>query len=517
MRRRPKAAFLFGMFDLEEGLAIDHQYDRSPAVPRPGKPVVLRVSTPPSVEEVVVVAAVHPGPLTASEVVAEGRLYPARRAAGHWEVVIPGMSAEVTVHYVVRATDRNGRSWYADGKRPAASATVFTHRVTNRRPPEWTRNAVVYQVFVDRFANAAGPISPTRKPNQWAGGDLHGVTAAIPYLADLGVNTVWLTPIFTARSYHGYDVMDLYDVDERFGGIRALEALITGAADRGIRIVLDFVPNHLSDLHPWFVEAQAGGSKRDWFFINDDGSYAMFFSSKGMPKVNLANPEAQQAMIDAAGYWVDEFGIAGYRIDHVLGPDEAFFAALSTQLHAVDPDLWLFGEATATPAFCRRYGSVLDGATDFLFAYALRDYVNGELSATTLAQVEQEAAGALPHEDFSWVRFVDNHDMSRALHHWGDDLSRLESATRALFDLPGVPSVFYGTEQGLTHRMTTEVGGLEVGRVPMQFDPNGPLVASVRQMITERTATPIDPAAPVYWSPEEAASWKWHGREGSLA
>ena len=114
------------------------------------------------------------------------------------------------------------------------------------------------------------------------------------------------------------------------------------------------------------------------------------------------------------------------------------------------------------------------------------------------------------------MRFVDNHDMSRALHHWDDDLPRLENATRALFDLPGVPSVFYGTEQGLSHTMTTEDGGLEVGRVPMRFDPNGPLVAPIRKMITERTATPIDPAAPVFWSADGAASWKWHGRQGSL-
>ncbi len=504
------------MFDLEEGLAIDHQYDRSPAVPRPGKPVVLRVSTPPSIEEVAVIAAVHPGPLTASQVQDLGRSYPARRVAGHWEAVIPGMGGEATVHYVVRATGRDGRSWHADGKRPEASATVFTHRVTDRRPPAWTHNAVVYQIFVDRFANASGPVEPTRQPNQWAGGDVHGVTAALPYLEDLGVNTVWLTPIFSAKSYHGYDTTDLYDVDERFGGKPALEALIEAAAGRNIRVVLDFVPNHLSNLHPWFIEAQAGGPKRDWFFINADGSYAMFFSSTGMPKVNLNNPEAQQAMIDAARYWVDEFGIAGYRIDHVLGPEESFFAAMSTQLNAVDPELWLFGEATATPAFCRRYGSVLDGATDFLFAYALRDYMNGELSATTLAQVEQEAAAALPHEDFAWVRFVDNHDMSRALHHWDDDLPRLERATQALFDLPGVPSIFYGTEQGLTHEITTEVGGLEVGRVPMQFDPNGPLVAPLRQMIQQRLAKPIDPAAPVFWSLEGAASWEWSGRSASL-
>ena len=485
MRRRPKAAFLFGMFDLEEGLAIDHQYDRVPAVPRPGVPVLLRVMCPPDVEEVSVVAAVHPGPLTATQVEELGSSYQARRAGQHWECVIPGMDGEVTVHYVVRSRGRSGRIWYADGQRPEGHGTVFTHRVTDRRPPDWTRRGVVYQVFVDRFANAAGPVAPPGELGRWAGGDLHGVREALPYLADLGVNVVWLTPIFCTKSYHGYDVTDLVDVDERFGGKPALAALVDHAAKRGIRVILDLVPNHLSDLHPWFVDARAGGATRDWFFIHSDGSYDTFFGNRGMPKVNLANPDAQQAIIDAARYWIDDFGIAGYRIDHVLGPPESFFAALSSQLTAAHPDVWLFGEATATPAFCRRYGSVLDGVTDFMFAYALREFMKGELDARTLAQVEQEAAAALAHEDFSWVRFVDNHDMSRALHHWDDDLARLEAAT-------------------------------EAGRVPMRFDPDGPLVGVLTKLITERTAMEIDAAAPVFWNHDGSASWRWHGRTGFL-
>ena len=147
------------MFDLEEGLTIDHQYDRSPAVPRPGEPVLLRVTCPPDVVDVTVISVVHPGPLTAVEVEQLGAPYPARRGGGHWEAVIPAMPGEVTVHYIVRTRGRAGRIWYADGRRPEGHGTVFTHRVTERRPPEWTRRAVVYQIFVDRFANASGAVA----------------------------------------------------------------------------------------------------------------------------------------------------------------------------------------------------------------------------------------------------------------------------------------------------------------------------------------------------------------------
>jgi hypothetical protein len=517
LARRPQAAFLFGMFDQQQGLAIGHQYDRSPSVPRPGRPMVLRVEVAEAMDDVTVVALAAPGPVVPDAIAGSGTAFPARPVAHHWEAVLPAMADGTVLHYIVQARDGRGRLWYADGKSPLDAATVFTHRVTGRRPPAWTSDAVVYQVFVDRFANAQGPVAPPAQPKAWAGGDLHGVRAALPYLVDLGVTAVWLTPIFACTGYHGYDAVDLYSVDERFGGDAALGALMDAARAAGVAVLLDLVPNHLSDRHPWFQDALAGGAKRDWFRIRDDGSYDTFFGHAAMPRVNLENPEAQRAMIDVALYWLDEHGIAGYRIDHVLGPAESFFAALSGEVNARHPDAWLFGEATATPAFCRRYGGLLDGATDFMLAYALRDFLSGRLSPAGLVEVEQEAAAVLAHEDFSWVRFIDNHDMSRALHVWDGDVERLRAATQALLALPGVPVLLYGTEQALSHAVGQEQGGLEVGRVAMRFDDPVGLVAEVRRLIAGRRATPIDPSVPVWWSADSTvARWQWHGHEAEL-
>ena len=517
--RRPNAAFVFEVSDLEQGLDIDHQYDRSVGVPRPDRPILLRVDAADRFDGVIVIGMPSRDAVAPGHIVSNGVHYPGRRVGGHWEVVLPGMDDGTIFHYIVAARDRAGSRRFADGDLDLEDATVFTHRVTTRRPPDWTRGTVVYQVFIDRFANSHGPVPVPANPNGWAGGDLNGVAAALPYLSDLGVNALWLTPVFACHSYHGYDTTDFGRVDDRFGGNAAFAALVEAADRLGIRVILDFVPNHVSDRHRWFQTAVAGGETRDWFSFADDGSYATFFGARGMPKVNLTNPDAAGAMVDAAMYWLDEFGVAGYRIDHVLGPEESFFAGLAAALNARHPEAWLFGEATASAAYCRRYGGLLDGATDFMLAYAFRDLMVGALMVDGFIEIEQEAAAVLPHEDFSWVRFFDNHDMSRARHLWDGNAEDVARAAAMLFRLPGVPSLFYGTEQGLTHAASQEFGGLAVGRIPMRFDDPVGLVTPIRDLIRARAAATIsDPPAPVHWLRDgTSATWTWNGFSGSVS
>jgi hypothetical protein len=485
-RTRFLTRFAFGMFDLLEALPIDHQYGRYPAVVRPGEPVRLVVRVDPGYREVEVLASGTPGPIGPEELAQGGKRYRSRRDRATWQLELPGMPEGAVVHYVVRATDSQDRTWYADGRRPLAAATVFCHRVTARRAPEWARRGVMYQIFVDRFS-APGDPELRPGPEHWAGGDLQGVRKAVPYLADLGVTIVWLTPVFRCTSYHGYDVEDLRSVDPRFGGDQALADLVEAAHRAGVRVVLDLVPNHLSDRHPWFQEALSGGPKRDWFFFRRNGSYDTFFGSRGLPKLNLDHPAARRAMIEAARYWLDRFGIDGYRMDHVLGPSESFFAALARELNDAHPDAWLFGEATATAAFIRRYGGLLDGATDFPTAYALRDLLAGQIGPSEFWEVEQEAGGVLRHQDFTWVRFADNHDMDRALSAWGGDPARLVSGIELLLGLSGTPCILYGSEQGLTSGQAR--GGLEMVRVPMNYRDSLGVFGQIRALVRERAAS----------------------------
>lgn len=514
--RRSSVNFAFGNFDIQAGFAVSHQYDRSLAVVRPGDAVTLRTTTVPEYREVNAYVLEGAGPFTPHDVRDRGSLLPFYPSGRGWTATLPGRREGTVVNYIVEATHQSGHLHYADGRHPHEFAKVFTHRVTSRRPPSWTRDAVVYQVFVDRFANADGTLDMPENDRDFAGGDLDGVTANLDWLVDLGVDCVWLTPIFTCASYHGYDAIDLKSVDPRFGGDDGLRRLIEAAHDRGIRIVLDLVPNHISRDHPWFESALSGGPERDWFYFEADGSYQMFFWSVTMPKVNLDHPDARAAMIDAAAYWVREFGVDGYRIDHALGPSESFFAALTTELVAIDPDVWIFGEVTATPQLCRRYGGILDGVTDFPFAYALRELIAGGLDPRDFAEIERESAAAIAMEDFSWVRFVDNHDMGRAVRLWGDDDRELVRAMDILLGLPGVPSFFYGTEQALTHVRTEADAGLNVGRVPMTFDADHPMITALRGAIERRRASGAAPDTPMYWS-EDSRSWAWGALSGSIA
>lgn len=512
--RRSGIDFAFGNFDIEGGFAVSHQYDRSQAIVRPGAPVNLRVRTVPEYSGVEAFVLEGLGPFTATEIRNGGTAIRFYRSGDDWVATLPGRPDHVIVNYVIAATHRSGAVHHGDGRLPLERARIFTHRVTSRIPPAWTEDAVVYQIFVDRFADTDGPVPTPDHEHAFAGGDLHGVTAKLDWIADLGIDCIWLTPIFTCESYHGYDAIDLKAIDPRFGGDDALRTLVQAAHARGIRILLDLVPNHLSHRHAWFESARRGGPERDWFFFDADDRYQMFFSSHTMPKVNLDHPDARAAMIDVASHWLSEFDVDGYRIDHALGPSESFFAALSEAVERIKPDAWLFGEVTSTPLLSRRYGGVLDGVTDFPFAYGLREFLGGGLDPEDFAEIERESAAAVDPSEFSWVRFVDNHDMARAIHGWSDDQDILTHALDIMFSLPGVPSIFYGTEQGLSHRMTEAEGGLSVGRVPMTFDPKHPMVDVVRSAIAARRASGSQQATPMYWAPD--GSWTWGTMQGSL-
>ena len=512
--RRAAVNFAFGNFDIQRGFAVSHQYDRMPAIIRPGDPITLRATTVAEYRHLTVYVLDGSGPYQPEDIKKNGDAIAFVRSGNDWLATLPAGRDGLIQHYIVEAEHRTGGNHYADGRHSIATAKVFAHRITTRVPPAWTKNAVMYQIFVDRFANGDGPVStPYEAYEDFAGGDLHGVRANLRWIADLGVTCIWLTPTFTCHSYHGYDTVDFKHIDPRFGGDEALRSLIDDAHDLGIRILLDLVPNHISDKHPWFQSALAGGPERDWFTFASDGSYLTFFNTQSMPKVNLDHPDAREAMLDIATYWIDEFGVDGYRIDHALGPTESFFAALAERVEQADPDAWMFGEVTATPQLCRRYGGILDGVTDFIFCYAMREVLAGTLDPSVLGTIEREAAAVLQPDEFSWVRFFDNHDMSRAIQRWNGDERLLAVAVRALCSLPGVPAIFYGTEQGLTHTKSEEEAGLSVGRVPMAFDADHDLASVIRIAIGNRGST--DQSDPVYWEPDGTA-WEWGDLRGSI-
>ncbi len=223
---------------------------------------------------------------------------------------------------------------YAETKtklfQPLTAPTPIHAQSLKSERVDWYKDAVVYHLWIASFYDSDGN----------GVGDIKGITAKLDTLDQLGINTIWLSPFFESassnRNLHGYDVINHYQVDPRLGTNDDIDELIREAHSRGIRLLFDFVPNHLSTRHPWFVESKDPNSiKRDWFVwrderpeknwigfdqqsdwheLNGDFYYGIFWS--GMPDVNHRNEEVRAELAKAARYWLDR-GFDGMRMDAV--------------------------------------------------------------------------------------------------------------------------------------------------------------------------------------------------------
>ena len=217
------------------------------------------------------------------------------------------------------------------------SEPTQTHAVPIDRPIDWWKSAVVYQIYPRSFADSNGDGT----------GDIPGMLSHLDHLAALGIDVVWLSPVYASpMDDNGYDISDYQDVDPLFGTLEDLDLLIAGLHERGIKIVMDLVVNHTSDEHPWFIESRDPASaKRDWYwwrparpgfepgsegaeptnwesaftgsawqFDERSGQYYLHLFSPKQPDLNWENPEVRQAIYDMMNWWVDR-GIDGFRMD----------------------------------------------------------------------------------------------------------------------------------------------------------------------------------------------------------
>lgn len=353
----------------------------------------------------------------------------------------------------------------------------------DRRSPSWFENAVIYHVFLDRFSRgkAEDPLPGDCAEPGFCGGDLRGVTDRLDYLADLGVDTILLTPFHETAAYHGYHITDYHSVDPRFGGMDALQELLASAHERGMRILMDFVPNHVHETHPFFVEARSDpkSDKADWFYFTRwPDRYLSFLDVSELPKLDLDHPPARRYMIDVALYWLRQ-GFDGLRLDHVVGPSHDFWKAFRAAIQRDFPEAVLIGEVslaglrfrhlktirvdgklllylygllgTSEPAM-RKYVGVLDGVLDFELHRLLRKYVAKRGSDRSAQRLERKikAHYARYPADFFLPSFLDNHDVNRFLFEAGQDKERLKRAAAIQFAQWQPPIIYYGTEVGLS-------------------------------------------------------------------
>ncbi len=331
----------------------------------------------------------------------------------------------------------------------------------------WPADAVLYHVFVDRFADgdapgtqvAGHPDDPDYPAalTDWMGGDLAGIEARLDHVIATGANTLWLSPVNTGPSFHGYHPTDLLDVDPRFGNIEGLRRVVRAAQDRDIRVVYDLVLNHTSNRHPWFLDAQDAcedSAFYEWYRFTDcPDSYAAFAGLAELPELDLDHPPARGFVFDEVlPFYLDDIGVDGFRLDHVEGPSRDFWRTFAAELAERWPNTLVLGEVWAQPATIDSYGDVLDAATAFPFRdRLLATFARGgdaravAMPVATWLDDDGLPDAALPRRQ----TYLSSHDQSRFAHEADGDLDRLTAAYAAILTAPGLPTIYYGDEVGM--------------------------------------------------------------------
>ncbi|MBN2256918.1 MAG: glycoside hydrolase family 13 protein [Anaerolineaceae bacterium] len=337
--------------------------------------------------------------------------------------------------------------------------------------PSWIIDTVFYQIFPDRFANGDLSNDP---PNvlEWNtpprihgfhGGDLQGILKNLDYLSDLGINALYLNPIFLSPSTHRYNTVDYFQIDPRLGSMAEFSQLVRALHDRGMKLILDGVFNHTGRGFFAFndiLENQDHSPYKDWYTIHhfpvdafsagDAEDYLSWWKYKSLPKLNTRNPHVRRYIFNVARFWIEQ-GADGWRLDVPNEiDDDTFWAEFRQVVRQVNQDAYLLGEIwEADPRW------VGEGHFDGLMNYPLRsiilDFINQKITAKEYTDKLVSLLSLYPQENgFAMYNLLGSHDVDRLWNSIGGDVNRIKLAYLALFTLPGVPAVYYGDEIGLT-------------------------------------------------------------------
>lgn len=346
--------------------------------------------------------------------------------------------------------------------------------------PAWTRGATCYEIFVRSFQDSDGD----------GVGDLNGLIRKLDYIndgdpgggEDLGARCIWLMPVAESPSYHGYDVVDYYAVDREYGTAADFRRLMAEAHRRGIRVLVDLVLNHSSSDHPWFQEALRDPQSpyRRWYLFSDahpgvrnewgddnwhpvPGGGGFYFGLfwRGMPDLNVENPEVVAETKRIADFWLNEMGVDGFRLDAIKHLVETgrgaqvqhqpgthvFLRDWSAHVAGVRPDAYTVGEVWDS------IGAILPYYPDQLTSHFMFQLSDDILESVKAGDASRLFGNYLRLQDtlppHRWSPFLRNHDQSRTMTVLGGDVEKARMAFALLLTLPGLPFVYYGEEIGI--------------------------------------------------------------------
>lgn len=327
---------------------------------------------------------------------------------------------------------------------------------------------IYYQIFPERFKNGDDKITPSgalawgSKPTRenFMGGDIKGIIDSLDYIESLGINCIYLTPIFMAPSNHKYDTCDYYKIDSSFGNEEEFRKLVDQAHSRNIKIILDGVFNHSGYYWPYFQDVVKKGKDSryyDWFYINsypvslNDRNYDCVGHYKWMPKINTENPEVQNYFIKVGEYWISEFNIDGWRLDVADEINTGFLRRFVDNIKHLKPDVIILGE-TWGDAGKLIYSDHIDTAMNYLFRDAVVDWIAKDLiKPTQFDHLINRMLSLYPYEvSERMYNLLDSHDTPRFIYECNNDIPKYKLAIALQMTVTGCPAIFYGDEIGLS-------------------------------------------------------------------
>jgi glycosidase len=325
--------------------------------------------------------------------------------------------------------------------------TLFTIYPDSAHAFDWNesaqnvRDGIIYEIYPRSYS---------------ANAQLSAITADIERIQGLGVSYIYLMPIFEGPSGHGYEITDYYSIEEDYGTEEDLRDLIEAAHAHGMRVMLDMVINHSSIQHPFMQDAMRYGRySQYWDYYDRDanGNYTYYYDWASLPNLNYDNPDVEDYFIDVAKYWVEEFGVHGYRCDVAWGPQSrtpTFWPKWRSALKKIRPDVLLLGEMDAI--VFNNFDHRFDAAYDWALHHAgIENFANmfqqGIPNINNLHTVITNYGYNYPAYKFPY-RFLEDHDHGRYISY--NTVEQTKLAAILLFTINGVPLIYAGQEVGET-------------------------------------------------------------------
>ncbi len=333
----------------------------------------------------------------------------------------------------------------------------------------WASEGLVYQIFPDRFHKG----NPSRDRGDLAawgdmperhkifGGDIEGIIQKLDYIEDLGVDIIYMTPIFESSTDHKYNTKDYYKIDPQFGDLETVKKLVKKAHARGIRIVLDAVFNHSGDDFFAFEDVVKNGAAslyKEWYYIHDYPvvkrpitNYRTFATNiVRMPKFRTSHPKVRDYLLDVAKYWIEEIGIDGWRLDVCDEVDHYFWREFRKVVKGVKPDALIIGEIMhESVSFLK--GDQLDTIMNYPFKEVVTDFfAKGTITVEEFeSRLAMQRASYMKAVNYQMWNLIDSHDTPRFLTECKGDVEALKLAIAFQFTYIGTPYIYYGTEIGM--------------------------------------------------------------------